>query len=499
MSTSAPPSGITSAQKWILGLASLASFMISLDSLVVSTALPTLRVDLNASLDSLVWTVNAYNLTFAVLLITGAALGDRFGRKRVFIAGLGVFTLASVACALATTSGFLIGARAVQGVGAALVLPMALTQISAAFPPQQRGKALGIFLSITGLGTFLGPFVGGLLAEQVGWEWVFWINIPIGLIAMGLVAAKVQESRGPNIRFDLLGVVLVTAGVFGLVWGFQRADASGWGSAEVIVSLVVGVVLLGAFLGWESKAPAPLMPLRFLKLRAFSAGNMSSFFVFAQIYGTNFMLAQFLQNGQGHGPLAAGLRMMPFTVTVLILAPFAGMLADKLGDRVMVAGGMALQAIGAITTAVIVTADISYVALIIPLTIGSCGLTLAIPATQKAVVSSVKPQEIGQASGVVSMLRYLGGVFGIALLGSVFASAGGDYESGTTFTGGFAATMWVIGVLAIVGVVVGLMIPPRPAGPMGPPPGGGAPGGAAPGGAPSAAPAQPPAAGAKKS
>jgi EmrB/QacA subfamily drug resistance transporter len=441
--------------------------MISLDSLVVSTALPTLHRELGASLESLIWTVNAYNLTFAALLLTGAALGDKFGRRRMFVAGLALFILASAACALSTTIGQLITARAVQGVGAALVMPLALTQLSAAFPPQQRGKALGVFISISGLATFLGPFIGGLLAEKLSWEWIFWINIPIGLVAIVLVLTRLDESVGPNNRFDLVGVVLVTASVFGLVWGLQRGNVAGWGSAEVLGSLVAGAILMVAFISWEKRTPAPILPLRFLGIRAFSAANAVNLFLFAQIYGMNFMLAQFLQNAQGYGPLAAGLRIMPLTIAVLVIAPVAGVLADRWGERVLVVGGLILQAVGTGIAALIVTADINYLALILPLAIGSCGTVLAIPATQKAVIGAVKPQEIGQASGVVSMLRYFGGVFGIAILGAVFAGAG-SYASPQSFTAGFAPALGVIAAFAAVGAVIGMAIPARSK-PMAPP------------------------------
>jgi len=434
--------------------------MISLDSLVVSTALPTLHRELGASLGSLIWSVNAYNLTFAALLLTGSALGDKFGRRRMFVAGLALFIVASAACALSSTIGQLIAARAVQGVGAALVMPLALTQLSAAFPPQQRGKALGIFISVSGLATFLGPFIGGLLAEKLSWPWIFWINIPIGLVAIVLVLIRLEESVGPNNRFDLVGVVLVTIGVFGLVWGLQRGNIAGWGSGEVLASLIVGAILVAAFFYWEGRAPAPIVPLRFLRIRAFSAANLVSLFLFAQIYGMNFMLAQFLQNAQGYGPLGAGLRMMPLTIAVLVLAPVAGILADRYGERLPIVGGLILQAAGTATAAFLVKPDVNYLALILPLAIGSCGTVLAIPATQRAVIGAVKPPEIGQASGVVSMLRYFGGVFGIAILGAVFAGSG-SYASPQSFSDGFGPALGVIAVFAVVGAVIGLVIPAR--------------------------------------
>jgi EmrB/QacA subfamily drug resistance transporter len=451
---------MTPKQRWVLGLSSLASFMISLDSLVVSTALPTIHRYLHASLGSLEWTVNAYNLTFAVLLLTGTALGDRFGRRRIFVAGLAVFVLASAACALAPTVGVLIAARAVQGVGAALTMPMALTQVSAAFPAQQRGRALGLFIGITGLATFLGPFVGGLLAQQLSWQWIFWINLPLGVLGIVLVLARIEQSFGPNTRFDLVGVALVTVGALGIVWGLVVANDAGWGSAQVLGTLGAGVVFVVLFALWERRASAPILPLRFFRLRAFSFANVASFFLFAQVYGTNFMLAQFLQNALGNGPLGAGLRMMPLTVTVLIIAPIAGTLADRFGERTLIVAGMALQAVGTGVFAFSATTNMGYPALIIPLAVGACGSTLAIPSTQKAVVSSVKLEDIGKASGAVSMLRYFGGVFGIAILGAIFAGYG-SYSSPNAFTAGFVPVMWTIAIFAGLAAVAGVGIPGR--------------------------------------
>jgi len=242
------------ASRWVLALASVASLMVALDTLVVSTALTTIRSDLGASIEQLEWTVNAYNLSFAVLLMTAAALGDRFGRRRLFAAGLGLFVASSAACALAPGVGWLIAARAVQGVGAAFVMTLALALVSAAFPPERRGSALGVFFGVTGLAVGSGPVVGGAIAEGLAWEWIFWLNVPIGLVLIPLVWRRIEESFGGDTGIDVQGLALVTGGALGIVWGLVRGNAAGWGSVEVVGSLVGGVLVAGAFVAWEPRA-----------------------------------------------------------------------------------------------------------------------------------------------------------------------------------------------------------------------------------------------------
>lgn len=449
---------MTAKQAWVLGLAALASFMMSLDSLVVTTALSTIRQDLTASIEALEWTVNAYNLTFAVLLLTGAALGDRFGRRRMFTVGLAVFTLASVACALSPNIGTLITFRALQGAGAALVLPLSLTLISAMFPPQQRGKAMGLYLGVTGLATFSGPFIGGVIAEGLAWQWIFWLNLPIGLITIMLTARHVDESVGPNNRFDQAGVVLVTLGAFGIVWGLVRGNGAGWSSAEVLSALTFGVALMLAFVVREQRTPAPMLPMRFFRLRAFATANPANLLVFASLYGTLFFLAQYFQAVLGTGPLGAGLRLMPWTATLMVCAPIAGRLADKVGERKFVVGGLGLQTIGSGWIVLVADTGTHYVELLPALIIGGVGLTMAMPAAQKAVVGAVQPYEIGQASGAFMMLRIFGGVFGVAVTVAVFASVGG-YGSAADFSAGFTAAMVAVTAFAFVGMLIALGMP----------------------------------------
>jgi EmrB/QacA subfamily drug resistance transporter len=457
---------MTQKQKWVLGLAAVGAFMISLDVLVVSTALSTIQRQLHGSIETLEWTMNAYNLTFAVLLLTGAAVGDRFGRKRMFIVGMAIFTLSSVACALSPSIGWLIAARAVQGLGAAVMMPLALTLISAAFPPQQRGKALGIFSGITGLATFSGPFIGGVVAEGLAWQWIFWINIPIGVVTILLVRVQIEESRGPNSAIDLGGLLLGGAGAFGIVWALIRGNQAGWGSAEVLSLLIGGVVMMVLFVLWENRAKAPMLPMRFFKVRAFTTANIANFTLWAGVYGVLFMLAQFLQVAQGYGPLGAGLRLMPWTGTLMVCAPIAGALADRLGERPFMAGGLLLQTIGMTWFALIASADMSYSSMVLPLVIGGCGVSMGMPAAQKSVVGAVAPQEIGKASAAINTLRIFGGAFGIAIMSAVFSSYG-SFASPTSFADGFAPSIGVAAGLALIGAIAGLGMPGRRAG--GPP------------------------------
>src|SRR5919106_1167483 len=449
-----------SRQRWVLALASVASIMVALDTLVVSTALTTIRLDLGASVAELEWTINAFNLSLAVLLMTGAALGDRFGRRRLFAAGLGLFVAASAACALAPDVGALIAARAFQGAGAALVIPLALAIVSSAFPPDRRGGAIGILEGLTGLAVIGGPVIGGAIAEGVSWEWIFWVNVPIGLVAIPLVLARIEESFGEDTAVDVGGLALVTGAALGIVWGLVRGNAAGWGSPEVVGALVVGVLLAIAFVVWELRAQAPMLPMRFFRSRAFSSGNAASFFLFASLFGGVFFFAQFLQIGLGHGPLDAGLRIVPWTATLFVVAPIAGALADRIGERPLMVAGLSLQAIGLGWVALVAEPGVAYGQLVVPMIVAGIGASMGIPAAQNAVVGSVAAEAIGKAAGANSMLRELGGGFGIAIVVAVFAGTGG-YASAEAFSDGFVPAIAVSAALALAGTVAGLGMPAR--------------------------------------
>jgi EmrB/QacA subfamily drug resistance transporter len=447
-------------QGWVLALTSVASFMVSLDTQVVATALPVIRVHLHASLASLEWTVNAYTLTFAVLLLTGAALGERLGRRRMLAVGTGLFTAASAACALAPNAGALVAARAVQGAGAALVLPLALALLSAGFPPQRRAWAIGIFSAVTGLAVAAGPIVGGAVAQGIAWQWIFWLNVPIGVIMIPLILTKLAASTRASASLDPLGLVLATGGALGLVWALIRANSLGWASPEIIGTLVAGAVLVGAFIGWELKAAHPMVPLRLFRSRAYAAGNAACLCVFAVLFGLVFFMAQFLQTGLGYDPLGAGLRLAPGWATLMVIAPFAGTLIRRFGERALIAGGLTVFAAALIWIALVARTGLPYADLVVPLILAGSGVSVAIPPTQSVVMTAVAPADIGQASGTFNMLRQLGGVFGIAICAAVFA-AHGSYASAATFVSGFGPAMGACAGLAPLGAIAGLVIPRR--------------------------------------
>jgi EmrB/QacA subfamily drug resistance transporter len=450
----------TAAERWVLAVTGLASFLVALDALVVSTALPAIRVDLHASLAQLGWSINAYVLTFAVLLMTASALGDRFGRRRLFAGGLALFAAASVGCALAPSVGWLIASRAVQGAGAAFVLPLALALLGAAFPPERRAWAIGVYSSLSGFAVLAGPLVGGAVVEGISWPWIFWINLPIALGLITFALTRVEESRGPKAAFDLPGLTLLTAGALGIVWALVRGNPAGWGSAEVLATLGAGLALLAAFVAWERRATEPMLAPALFRARAFSAGNAAAFFWWASALGMLFFMAQFLQTGLGYGPLETGLRLMPWGATTFLAPRLAGRLIGRFGERPFVAGGLALTAACVTFVAAVAEPGLPYWQLVAPLVLSGAGFALAITAIQAAVIGAVSPQQVGKASGTLTMLRQLGGVFGVAVLAAAFAATGG-YHSSQSFTDGFAPAMLAAAALALAGALAGLAIPPR--------------------------------------
>jgi EmrB/QacA subfamily drug resistance transporter len=456
----ATTSRLRADQGWALGLASAASFMVVLDLLVVSTALTTIRRDLHASLGQLEWTINAYTLSFAVLLLAAAALGDRFGRRRLFAAGLGLFAAASAACALAPGIGWLIGARAVQGAGAAMIMPLGLALLNAAFPPQRRGWAMGIFGGVTGLAATVGPVVGGAVTQGISWPWIFWLNVPVAVAAIPLALTRLKESRGPRSGLDLPGVLLGTGAALGLVWGLVRGNTAGWASPQVTGPLAAGVVLIALFVVRERRAAAPLLPLRLFGSRGFSAGNATVFLWNASLTGAIFFMAQFQQVSQGQGPLDAGLRLLPWGVTPFLVGPVSGTLADRVGERPLISTGLALQTAGLAWIAAIAGPGLPYWQLAVPMVVVGLGFSLALPALTKSVVGSVALGDIGKASGAFSTLRQLGGAFGVAIPAAVFSVAGG-YASPASFSHGFTAAIAVTAALALAGTAASLVMPGR--------------------------------------
>ncbi|MFD8072694.1 DHA2 family efflux MFS transporter permease subunit [Streptomyces sp. NPDC059718] len=455
-----PTEGRRGSVVWALVITSVAGFMAALDNLVVTTALPSIRADLGGALEDLEWTVSAYTLTFAVLLMFGAALGDRFGRRRMFLVGLGVFSAASAAAALAPGMGELIAARAVQGVGAAILMPLTLTLLSATVPPERRGMVFGIWGAVNGLAVAAGPLIGGSLTEHISWQWIFWLNVPIGVLLLPLARLRLAESRGPDPRLDVTGTVLASAGLFGIVYALVRGNADGWTSGPVLGGLVGGGVLMALFVRHGIRARNPILPMRLFRSRAFAAVNTASLLMFLGMFGSIFLLSQFLQGVAGYSPTEAGLRMLPWTGMPMIVAPIAGFLSDRIGGRPVVAAGLALQAVGLGWFAVVIEPGVSYAAQVPALIVSGIGMAMYFAPSANIVMGSVLPEEQGIASGANNALREVGGALGVATLAAVFSAQGG-YESATRFVDGLTPALWVGAAAVAVGALAALLIPGR--------------------------------------
>ncbi|MFJ4774621.1 MFS transporter [Streptomyces uncialis] len=445
---------------WALVITSVAGFMASLDNLVVTTALPSIRADLGGALEDLEWTVSAYTLTFAVLLMLGAALGDRFGRRKLFMVGLTVFTAASAAAALAPGMGSLIAARAVQGAGAAVMMPLTLTLLTAAVPAARRGTALGVWSAVNGLAVAAGPLVGGGLTEYVSWQWIFWLNVPIGIALLPLARLRLKESTAPDARLDLPGTLLASGGLFGIVYALVNVNAHGWTDPLILTGLLGGTVLLVAFVRHEQRAARPMLPMRLFRSRAFSGINAAGLLMFFGMFGSIFLLSQFFQGVMGYSPTEAGLRMLPWTGMPMLVAPMAGYLSDRIGGRPVVTAGLVLQAAGLALFAVLAAPDVSYGALLPALVVGGVGMALYFAPAANLVMSSVLPGEQGIASGANNALREVGGALGIAVLSSVFSARGG-YGSGRAFVDGLVPALWIGAGVVAVGAAAAMSVPGR--------------------------------------
>jgi EmrB/QacA subfamily drug resistance transporter len=442
---------------WALALTSVAFFMTALDALVVITALPAIHAGLGGSVSTLEWTVNAYTLTLAAGIITAAALGDRLGRRRVYVAGLLLFTAASAACALAPTTGLLIGARAVQGLGAALITPLSLTILASSFPAERRATTVGIWGAIGGLAIAGGPLVGGAVVQGLDWHWIFWLNVPIGLVAAAASIFRLPESYGRPARLDFPGVAMAACAAVALAWGLVRTAAVGWGSPQVIGALIAAAALITAFTAWERRAGEPMLPLRLLRVPAFGAANAAGFMMMASLTSAAFLMSQYFQLGLGHPPFSTGLRFLPWTLTPLLIAPAAGSLADKIGPRPLIVTGLAMQGAGLMWIALTASATAGYGQFVAPLIMAGVGISMAIPSVPSSALNALPPADMGKASGVLSTLQRFGSVFGVAVVAAVF-SANGHLGSPEALIAGFrpglatAAGLSVVGSLAALGI-----------------------------------------------
>jgi EmrB/QacA subfamily drug resistance transporter len=441
----------------VLALTSVAFFMVALDALVVVTALPAIHAQLGGSIDTLEWAVNSYALTFAAGIITAATLGDRLGRRRVYVVGLVLFSVASAACALAPSAGLLIAARVVQGIGAAAVTPLSLTILTGVFGPARRGAVVGIWGGIGGLAVAGGPLVGGAVVQGLDWHWIFWLNVPIGLTAAVLSAIFLPESRAGAAKLDLIGVPLAVGSAVAIAWGLVHAGEAGWGDTGVVASLLGGAVLLAGFVYREHTATEPMLPLRLFRIRAFSAANLAGFAMSGAIFSAAFLTVQYFQLGLGYSPLATGLRLLPWTATPAVVAPLAGALADRIGTRPLLVTGLTLQAGGLAWIAHAAAAGAGYGGFVAPLIVAGVGVSMALPATPAAALGAVPPADLGRASGVNNTLQRFGGAFGIAIVTSVF-SASGQLGSAAGVVAGYRPALAVSAGLSLLGAVAAIAV-----------------------------------------
>lgn len=444
----------------VLVAVGIPTFMVNLDNLVVTNALPVIKAELGASLADLQWFVNAYTLAFAALLLTAATIGDRIGRRRVYLAGISLFTLASAACALATEPWMLTAARTIQGAAAAAVMPLALTLLAAAVPARQRSAAIGIWGGIAGLGVAVGPVVGGAVVDGLNWQWIFWLNVPIGLVAVPFAARVLTESRGARRRLDLTGLVLCTLGVLAIVWGVIHGAEDGWTSRAVLGSLAAGVALLVAFVAWEHRTPAPMLPMRLFSVRAFSVINLISFTFSAGVFGAVFLLAQFFQVVQGDSPLEAGLRTLPWTMAPMVVAPIAGLVLDKVGGRTLIVTGQLFLAVALGWIALVTGTGVAYGDLLAPFILAGVGMGLTFAPTASVVMAATGPEDQGMAAGTNSTVREVGVAMGVAVLASIFASTG-SYESPSSYTDGLRPAVWTGAAIVLTGALAALRLPGR--------------------------------------
>jgi EmrB/QacA subfamily drug resistance transporter len=446
---------------WVLGLTSTAYFMVALDATVVSTALPKMQASLHVGLTSLQWTLNSYGIAFAAGIITAAALGDRFGRRLIFTIGVALFTVASAACALAPNASELIAARTVQGLGGAVVLPLSLTILTTAFPAERRGTIIGIYGGLAGLAVAAGPLLGGAVTQGINWHWIFWINVPIGVAAIALSQRLLPESRGARERLDLPGVALVTGGVVAIVWALVSASQSGWGSAEIVTTLTVGVVLLVAFVSWESRSAQPMIPLRLFRDRAFAIGNATTFLMSGAIFAGAYLVAEEFQFARGYSPVSTGVRLLPFFAMPMVISPLAGALSDNTGRRPVMVTGLALLTVGFTWVVLAGSLATSWVELTLALLVAGIGISMALPTVPTAVLSAVAPDEMGKASGINAMAQRLGGVFAIAISTAVFSANGHLPGTPASVTSGFRPALAACAGLALLAALSATAITSR--------------------------------------
>ena len=453
MTTIVQRSQSASSQRTTVLLTVVAYFMVTLDALVVVTALPSIHRSLGGGISTLQWTVSAYTIAFGAGILTASAIGDRLGRRRVYVAGLALFTGASAACALAPTAEALIACRAVQGVGAATVMPLGLTILTAAFPREKRGAVVGIWGGVAGLAVASGPLIGGAITQGLSWHWIFWVNVPIGLAATVGAATRLAESHGPRGRLDVPALALVSLGVGALIWGVVEGGQDGWGSPQNLVGLVAGALLLGGFVWWEARVAEPMIPLHLFKRVPFTSAVGTQFFMSASIFSAAFLTSQFFQFALGDSPLVAGLRFLPWTATPLVVAPIAGALSDRVGPRNLIVPGLLMQAGGFAWLVSLATTSADYASFVAPFVIAGVGISMALPCVTAGGLNAVPPALLGKAAGTLNTMQQFGAVFGVAVVTAVF-NAHGSLADPASVTSGYRPALAVAAGASLIGALV---------------------------------------------
>jgi EmrB/QacA subfamily drug resistance transporter len=444
---------------WTLGAVAFGLFMIMLDNTVVFVALSSIQSDLHISQSELEWVVNGYALTFAVLMLTGGKLADMLGRRRIFIVGLTIFTASSLACGLATGAGFLIGARVVQGVGAALMNPATLSIITATFPPRQRGTAIGIWVGVSAMALAIGPLIGGILTEQINWSWIFFINVPVGIAGIVVSRLFIDETRDESEeqRLDLPGLISSAVGLFGLTYALIEGNNYGWGSPRILASFAVAVLGLATFVLLEHRQRVPMLDLSLFKNSTFAGANTTMLLVALAMFGVFFFNSLYLGQVLGYSPIQTGATFLPLTVLIVFVAPLAGRYSDKIGPRWLMGAGLVLLSASLLSFSTL-GVDSSFWDIVPGLILGGFGMSLAMTPTTAAAMGSVPVDKAGVGSAVLNSMRQVGGSLGIALMGAIVASSVSvlptSPEYPAQFVEGYHNALHVAAAIAIVGAVV---------------------------------------------
>jgi EmrB/QacA subfamily drug resistance transporter len=445
---------------WTLGALAFALFMIMLDNTVVNVALPSIQSDLGIGLTELEWTVNAYALTFAVLMLTGGKLADFFGRRRIFLLGLAIFTASSLACGLATSGEMLISARTVQGIGAALMMPATLSIISATFPPHQRGMAIGIWAGVSAMALAIGPLIGGLITEHVDWSWIFFVNVPIGVLGLVVGRLVIRESRDTSAdqRLDLPGLAASAIGLFALTFALIEANAYGWSDPLIVGLFALSAVALAAFVWLEARQRSPMLDLSLFRSPTFAGANVVALLVTLAMFGVFFFMSLYMQNILGYSATKTGAVFLPMTILIILIAPIAGKSSDRVGSRWLMTAGMSCLAVSLLVFSRL-GLESGFWDIFPGLVVGGFGMALVMTPMTAAVLGSVPVEKSGVGSGVLNTFRQVGGALGIAVMGAIVA-AHVDLTSGrpdpAAFIDGFQRALQVSAVFAVLGAVIAL-------------------------------------------